>query len=255
MIIQDEGIVLRSVDYSNTSQILTIFTKNFGKVAIMAKGIRKISKKKFDPGLEILNYVSFVGFRKSDHQKLITLNEHNLIDFFPGIRKDLQKLFISMYLLELIRECTVEEEPLAPLFNTFQKGLKKLEKSAFPENYLLYIQWHILRMLGLIPQISQCACPRKIKGRKSKEPFYFSSAENVCFCSRCISQKNSAAIAISAQSLCDMIALLEQTNEMEKRYFSATSYRELNLLFQQHIRALTGRQMRTDKYIQNPLGK
>ncbi len=58
------GLVIRVVDFSETSCIVTIFTREFGKVAGLAKGARRL-KGPFDSALDLLSQVRLVFLRKS----------------------------------------------------------------------------------------------------------------------------------------------------------------------------------------------
>ena len=80
------GFILKKVDRKETDQLLTIYTKDFGKLEILAKAIRKISSK-LKSGAEIF-YLSEIEFIQGKTRK--TLTDAILIEKFENLRKDLK---------------------------------------------------------------------------------------------------------------------------------------------------------------------
>ena len=98
MIKQVEGIILTTQDYGETSKIINVFTKDYGIIGIMAKGVRTL-KSNLRSSTEKLSYGIFNIYYKED--KLSILSSMDVIDNFKNIKKDIIKISYASFLLEL----------------------------------------------------------------------------------------------------------------------------------------------------------
>ena len=108
MIVKSEAIVLKSFDFRETSKIATFFTKEFGKVKGILKGIRK-DHKKFGSSVDkfSVNDLVFYHHRNSD---LHLVGQCDLRAFFFPVRQDLEKTLAASYMLELVEAIMPAEE-------------------------------------------------------------------------------------------------------------------------------------------------
>lgn len=109
--IKTRGMVLRTQDYKENDKLLWIFTEDFGKVSVIAKGARKSKNKNFSNTLPFCfgEYVLYKG------RTLYTLNEGRIIDSFQDILNDYDTLIYGSYFNELI-DIAIEEEESHPIF-------------------------------------------------------------------------------------------------------------------------------------------
>jgi len=119
-----DGIVLATKDYSEADRILVVYSKDFGKISLIAKGIRRTSSKKRGH-LEVFNNVKFSA-TKSKGLDIIT--EALLINSFPIIRKKLVKISLGYYFCEVIGKIVKEEEKHPGLYFLLIDYFGKLEK-------------------------------------------------------------------------------------------------------------------------------
>ena len=89
MIIRTEAIVLRKMEYRETSQIVTLFTREKGKMAVLAKGARLL-KSRFGSSLQPMSYTQVVFYHKPT-RGLQTLSESAHVQPFHRISRDLEK--------------------------------------------------------------------------------------------------------------------------------------------------------------------
>src|SRR5690348_12620325 len=92
-----EGIILKRKNYRESDRLITIFTKEFGKVKTIAKGIRKISSKRAGH-LEIFTHAQFTLY---EGRGLDYITEATAIHQYEGFRNDLGKASFAYYLCEL----------------------------------------------------------------------------------------------------------------------------------------------------------
>src|SRR5215472_4176011 len=109
------ALVLRTTDWSETSRIATLWTREFGKVRALAKGGRRL-KSNFENALDLLTLCSIVFLRKSSGG-LDLLTEAQVIQRFGRLRTDLAALYAAYYIAELLADWTQEFDPHPALFD------------------------------------------------------------------------------------------------------------------------------------------
>ena len=119
-----EGIILARKNYSEADRILVIFSKNYGKLSLLAKGIRKLKSKKRGH-LEIFSHIKFSA-SKTNSIDIVT--EVETINTFSKIRASLNKISLAYYFCEIIAKITREDEIKNEVFNILIIFLKRLEK-------------------------------------------------------------------------------------------------------------------------------
>lgn len=155
------ALVVRGTDWSESSRITTLFTREFGKVRGLAKGGRRL-KSNFDVALDLLNVCRVVFLRKA-HGGLDLLTEAQIAERFPALRHDLHALYAGYYIAELLAEGTQEYDPHPDLFDAALaalRGLGNVEKergaaAAFTSTVSFELVW--LRELGYTPRLDACA--------------------------------------------------------------------------------------------------
>jgi DNA repair protein RecO (recombination protein O) len=150
MIIRTEAVVLRSIDYGETSQIVTLFTRDRGRLAVMAKGARR-TKSSFGSSLQPMAYTQVVFYYR-ETRGLQTLSESAYLEPHLGLRRSLHKITLGLRLVEFVYALTEEEDAQPSLFNLLVEALRTLD--AAPEraaNVLPYFQLRLAGVLGFAP--------------------------------------------------------------------------------------------------------
>ncbi len=164
-----EGVFLKIEDRGESNKFLTCYTKDFGKIRIFAKSIRKKeSKLRFGAEVSILNEIEFIEGRNYR-----TLTDIRIINNFKVIRKDLTKIFFAYKACEDLNELTKEEQKEERIWVLLKEFLEDLnqEKSFFEFSLYFRFIWKLFSFLGYGPELYNCvSCSKKIE----KEPFYFS---------------------------------------------------------------------------------
>ena len=164
MLVKDVGICLARSDYSETSQIATIFSRDHGKVRGIAKGSRR-PKSKFGSGIELLSRGQLVFSRPRTGSGLITLTEWTSQQSYQQLRRSLQPLYRAYYLAELVDLFTEQLDPHQRLYDLFAQVLAALSANESWDDFLTF-QVNLLQEVGLGPELSCCVrC-----GNPPKEP-------------------------------------------------------------------------------------
>ena len=100
MQIKDKAICLRAVNYSETSQVVTLFTRDHGKIAAMAKGSRR-AKSSFDGAIEVFSFGETMFIIKDSGVQLATLTEFGQQPRFRMLSQNLNALNAALFAVEL----------------------------------------------------------------------------------------------------------------------------------------------------------
>lgn len=159
-----EAIVLRSVDFSETSRIVTFLTPERGRMACMAQGARR-TRSAFGGSLDTLNRLELVYYWK-DGRNVQKLGEAALLDGYGGIKGNLDKALHAAFPLELVYKVAHENEPSQGLFATLVRGLEGL--AAWTGDVPAHACWevlHLLNVAGFGPSLETCVeCGRPVEG-------------------------------------------------------------------------------------------
>src|SRR6185436_2567111 len=121
------GIILRVVEFSETSCVVTLFTEDFGKVGALAKGARR-PKGPFEGAIDLLALVRIVLIRKSS-DTLDLLTEAKLERRFRSPQRELARLYAGYYVAELLSELTEPGDPHLQLFQAADAALLALDSN------------------------------------------------------------------------------------------------------------------------------
>src|SRR5579871_4630694 len=113
------ALVVRGTDWSETSRITTLFTREFGKVRGLAKGGRRL-KSSFDVAFDLLTVCDIVFLRKA-HGGLDLLTEARMVERFPVPRHSPPSLYAGYYVAQLLADGTKNYDPHPPLFDAAVK--------------------------------------------------------------------------------------------------------------------------------------
>ena len=155
MIVKTEAIVLRSRKFRETSKILNFYTKEFGKLSVIAKGSRG-PKSKFGASLQPLNHVSVV-FYKNDNRELHLLTQCDSVTRFPRLAEDLDKFAAAMSVVEMVESVAHDEERNEQLFDLALSVLSAINDAGKNSgNVQLYFELHLSDVLGFRPNFHTC---------------------------------------------------------------------------------------------------
>jgi DNA repair protein RecO (recombination protein O) len=163
------AIVLKLVEFSETSCVLTLFTEDFGKIGALAKGARR-PKSAFEGALDLLALVRIVFLRKSS-DALDLLTEARLERRFRSAQRDLARLYAGYYVTELLAELTDTGDPHRELFAAADQTLLALDQQASVPETVLRFELTALRLLGHLPSLSQCVVCGQPVAADGRVPF------------------------------------------------------------------------------------
>lgn len=146
--ISSEAFVLSAKPYSEADKIITVFSKDFGKLSLMAKGVRKLKSKKRGT-LEPFSRFRFIAH--TGHGMPI-VTETEMIDGYSKIRKDLARVSVAYFLMEVVMRSTQEEESITEVYDLLAEYLKDLETRKNLKNLRREFSLKLMEILGFIPE-------------------------------------------------------------------------------------------------------
>lgn len=156
-----EGIILKKDDRGEADQLLTIYTKDFGKLEIQARAVRKISSK-LRSGTELF-YLSEIAFIQGKTHK--TLTDAILIDKFKGLRNDLKRLNIAYKISKTLDDLVKAPESDPKIWQLLKEVFVKLDdwkiRNLKLEIVYYYFFWNLISLLGYQPKIQDCTLQGK----------------------------------------------------------------------------------------------
>ena len=153
-----EGIILARKNYSEADRILIVYSKDHGKVHLLAKGVRYPKSRKRGH-LEIFNYFKF---QASKGKSLDAVTEAELIDSFRGIRKNLKKVSVAYFLVEMIGRVTREGEKNEKIFQLLLNHLRFLKSYTNLRKLRVNFLEEVLVTLGFWPKDRVLKEPDKV---------------------------------------------------------------------------------------------
>ena len=248
MLTKDAAICIRATDFSETSQVMTLFTRATGKISVIAKGSKR-PKSPFDGPIELFSHGNIV-FSDSNRDKLATLTEFEQQAAFAGLSGNLFALNCALFAAELINNLTDDYDPHPKLFDSFLQFLQNANEYRVSSiehrdtlSLLILFQLSLLKEIGLIPIFDSCVnCKTTYDIRHAKYEFYFSSSANGLLCKDCeASFPDRIQLTKNAANCLSNLKLIDDANEK--------TLNEIERVLVHHFTEILGRQTKMAKYI------
>ena len=175
-----ECLVLNKRDFRETSIIVDFYTRQFGKISGLLKGIRT-QPDKFASNLEPFSLNEIIFYRKT-HSSLHLVSQADKRDNFTRIRQSIEKTTLACFMMELVASLMQLEDKNEEIFDLAFCSLKELETNYNPEKITTIFKIKILALSGFKPHFDSCvSCTDKIMGQSK-----FSLSFGGLLCPRCM---------------------------------------------------------------------
>jgi DNA repair protein RecO (recombination protein O) len=152
--VQTEAVVLRTIDYSETSRIVTLFTQASGKMGVIAKGARA-ARSRFGSTLEPMSRISTV-IHVRPGRDLQILSEASHVDHHPTLRADLARVESGIRMIELVNALLPDREANQPVFALLAGSLTALDQApGRTVNIWPFFQIRLATLLGFGPSFAK----------------------------------------------------------------------------------------------------
>ncbi len=191
-----QGIVLRTQPFRSSSLIVTVFTRDFGKIRGLAKGV-KLERETRGALYELFSYLDIVYYEKTKSD-LHLLTEAAILESYDAVHGRLDAIAYASYFAELVDQLTEIHDPHENVLNLLDFSFKYL--SSLPGTRLARLfEIKLLNEIGWLPYLEGClSCQKPVPERG-----FFSARQGALLCMAC-SEKYPDAIAINREPLAVM---------------------------------------------------
>lgn len=158
-----QGIVLRVTDYNDRDALLTILSRNHGKLTVKARGLRQKNSPIIAP-CQLLAYGEFTLF---EYRGQYTINEAHSLELFSNLRRDLTKLSLGTYFAQVAELISQEDLPTPELQSLLLNSLYGLSKMNLNETLVKAVfELRVACLAGYTPDLFGChVCGNQIPDR------------------------------------------------------------------------------------------
>ena len=148
-----KGIIISESNYSETSKLINIYTKEYGLISAIAKGAKRLKS----PLRSVTSKLTYADFQLNYKEgKLSNLLVADVINPFNEIKKDLLKISYASFLLELTSQVTKQTNE-KEIFDILEASLLKIEEGYDPMIITNILELKYLDYLGIKPELNSCA--------------------------------------------------------------------------------------------------
>ncbi|MFP7477818.1 DNA repair protein RecO [Terribacillus saccharophilus] len=172
-----EGIILRTQDYGETHKIITIFTEDRGKIAVMARGAKKPKSRM----AAIAQPFIFGSFLVQLGTGMGAMQQGEPLQSFRAIREDIVKTAYASYIAEMTDKLTDNNKPDPDLFRQLLQVMEWINDGKDADVLRIIYELKMFRRGGFAPTVHQC-----VNCGNTELPFRFSVPEGGMLCRRCM---------------------------------------------------------------------
>jgi len=236
-----EAVVLRHSDWGEADRLLSLYTRELGKVRALAKGVRRLRSRKAGH-LQPFSKVSLLLARGRD---LWIVTQAEMQDVYQPLREDLVLTGYAAYIIELLDRFIYEEGENQAVYHLLVNTMQYLssQKDAFLT--VRYYEMRLLDMVGFRPQLFQCVhCGEEIKAQDQ----FFSIEQGGILCPRCGNTSDARPVSMAALRY---IRHLQRStyNEACKARLTPSQQIEVESLMQGYCTHLLERSLNTPSFL------
>ncbi len=169
-----QAIVLRVTDYNDRDALLTVLSRNHGKLTVKARGLRRKNSPLIAP-CQLLAYGEFTLF---EYRGQYTINEAHSIELFTALRRDLTRLSLGTYFAQVAEVISQEDLPNPELQSLLLNSLYAISRLGLPEPLIKTVfELRSACLAGYTPDLFGC----HICGSQSPDRFDLSAGQLECF--------------------------------------------------------------------------
>ena len=249
----DRCVCLRKVEYSETSQILTLFGRNHGLMRVIAKGAHRTTKagaSKFGGGIDLLDLGEAV-FTLDLEKELGTLTEWKLVEGHLELRRSLRPMYLAQYAAELVSFLIEEHDPHPELFDRMEQTLAELASPRVEESFLAF-ELDLLRETGYLAELASCVSCSSVLSER--EPAFFSANRGGVVCRNCEGVvPDRMQVDNRLLRMVQTMLRLPRTEGSAHRLPRLTRHQTdpINRIFAEHIEHTLQRRLRLSRFVLN----
>jgi len=171
MIRKTIGFILRAIKFRESDLIITVLTRDYGKISLIAKGARR-TESKFGAALDLLTLSELVFY---DAENLKLLKEASILEDYRALKGDYDRLTLALQTAHLLNQLIEEHHPDRAVFEFLQDFLSELGFLKDLDVAAVAVKLKLMRALGIAPRMSSCVRCAQTPPRRGEgsSPFPF----------------------------------------------------------------------------------
>src|SRR3989338_6538869 len=184
-----DAIVLKSINLGEADKIVTFFTRRYGKIQGVAKGVRR-TKSRFGASLEPLTYINLIYFGK-EHTNLYKINTSDILEPSNKLKEDFDKLKKGLFVCDIVNSTTRELDMNLKIFELFLNTLKIINRKKEIKKLDVLLDIFSLRFLsasGFTTKLNNCIYCNSplLKGDRGGYAVGFHISKGGVVCKECL---------------------------------------------------------------------
>jgi DNA repair protein RecO (recombination protein O) len=239
-------VVIRQRDLGEADRVLSLYTRERGKLSAVAKGIRR-PRSKFAGSLQLFSHASV---HLAAGRSLEVVTQARALDTLYNLRMDMVRFAHASYAAELLDTLTDEGLPDPVVYDLIASTLTALNAGGDAPTLIRAFELKLLAQLGYGPELDSCvSCSAQVTARGRG----FSVAEGGVLCASCTEERGVARLSSAA-----LRALRElrqrPTEAVAERRLSSSAREELEQLMRPFVDSHVGRELRSTAFLKGEPG-
>lgn len=237
MIFKTKGIILKRTNLGEADRIVTIFTDKFGKIKVVAKGVRKTLSKMAGH----LEPFCLTSFQIAQGRNLDVITSAVVEKCFFGLRSNLEKTNVCFYMAEIVDKMVEESVPHEEIFDLLDSAFSHANELISPL-LISYFEINFLSEMGFKPELYECvSCQTKIVAGSNN--FDFDRGGLVCV--ECGSGRKISDQAIKVIRL----FLKHDFSKIKKIQVNPELISEIQIITSYYLKHIHQKDMKSEKYL------
>lgn len=238
-IVDVDGIVLQDTNYSESSKILNVLTKEYGLIGVMSKGSRNVKSKLRSVSRKLIYGTFHIYYKENGLSTLIGVDIKNS---YTNILSDLTSISYASYIIDLVKQ-VIKENDSPDIYDLTISTLNKINEGLDPLVLTNILELKLLDYLGVRPSIDNCSMCGNTEGIIS-----LSSSNGGFLCKNCYSDDK-----ITSEKTIKMIRMYYYVdiNKITKLDVSDEVKKDINLFLDDYYDRYTGLFLKSRKFIKD----
>ncbi|MGL4953397.1 MAG: DNA repair protein RecO [Culicoidibacterales bacterium] len=234
-----KGIVTRRTDFKEHDEIVSIFTRELGRVPLMVRGVKRANSRH----KALTQLFTYGDFTITQREGLSLLYQGETIDYFSKLKGNYLAMSHAAYLCELVNHVAIDYEADAELFDLFLEIFLLMEEGFAPEGLTFVFELQVLARLGIALQLSGCTICQ------SQQIVGFSLAMGGLVCANHVNSYDRQFVQ-NPQIIKTLLALNRQTlSSLGNIHIEPEVQKQLRLIFNQIFEQYSGLYLKSQKFL------
>lgn len=240
------ALVLRRIPLGETDKIVTLFTREYGKLSAVAKGARKTTSRLAGAAEPLMLLRALLA----EGMNLDVLTQCEIRESFPGVRGDFGLFLRATYACELLDRLTVERDAAPEAFDLLLSTLYVLQRAVDPDATLHAFELQLMAQVGYEPRLDACArCDRDFS--ETEPPAAYSAPRGGGLCGPCADQARDETLKMSPETAAMMLRLgaEEDARALAAIDLAPAVRDEMNRILRAHLRYRLERDVKSTAFL------